>query len=91
MWVRKSAQGRGIDTEAANAMVRYAFGCLGMRRVGLTHSHGNHASRRIAETLGFTFEGIQLMANVLPEGKFADRFCYSRIDVDSLPDMQVEW
>jgi ribosomal-protein-serine acetyltransferase len=35
-WVRKSAQGRGIATETANAMVRYAFGVLGMQRVGLT-------------------------------------------------------
>ena len=48
-WVRKSAQLRGFATEAANAMVRYAFGALGMRRIGLTHSAGNEASRRIAE------------------------------------------
>jgi RimJ/RimL family protein N-acetyltransferase len=52
-WVRKSAQGKGIATETANAMVRYAFEALGMQRVGLTHSSGNDASRRIAEKLGF--------------------------------------
>jgi ABC-type lipoprotein release transport system permease subunit len=39
--------------------VRYGFDALGMRRVGLTHSGGNEASRRIAEKLGFSFEGIQ--------------------------------
>ena len=50
---------QGVATEAANALVRYAFGALGMRRVGLTHSGGNEASRRIAERLGFSFEGIQ--------------------------------
>src|SRR5882757_4646977 len=37
-WVRKSAQGKGIATEAGNALVRYAFGALGIRRVNLTHS-----------------------------------------------------
>src|SRR5277367_2965453 len=37
-WVRKGAQGRGLATEACNALVRYAFEVLGMRRVGLTHS-----------------------------------------------------
>ena len=37
-WVRKQAQGRGFATEATNALVRYAFGALGMRRVGITHS-----------------------------------------------------
>src|SRR5690349_20950166 len=32
-WVRKSAQRRGVATEAANALVRYAFGALKMQRV----------------------------------------------------------
>ncbi|QNI30538.1 GNAT family N-acetyltransferase [Alloacidobacterium dinghuense] len=90
-WVRKSAQGRGIATEAANAMVRYAFGCLGMRRVGLTHSDGNEISRRIAEKLGFKFEGIQREANILPGGKRADRYCYALLDAGSLPDLHVQW
>jgi ribosomal-protein-serine acetyltransferase len=90
-WVRKSAQGRGLATEAGNALVRYAFGALGMRRIGLTHSLGNEASRRIAEKLGFSFEGIQRGANILPGGKSADRCCYARFDVAGLPDLDVEW
>jgi RimJ/RimL family protein N-acetyltransferase len=90
-WVRKSAQGRGFATEAANAMARYAFGALGMRRVGLTYSAGNEASRRIAERLGFCFEGVQKGANVLPEGKYADRYCYARLDLAGLPDLDVHW
>lgn len=90
-WVRKSAQGKGIATEAANALVRYAFGALGMRRIGLTHSAGNDASRRIAEKLGFSFEGIQRGANILPGGKNADRLCYARLDVAGLPDLEVQW
>jgi RimJ/RimL family protein N-acetyltransferase len=90
-WVRKSAQGQGIATEAANAMVRYGFGALGMRRIGLTHSDGNEASRRIAEKLGFSFEGIQRRANVLPGGKHADRYCYARFDITGLPDLEVQW
>jgi RimJ/RimL family protein N-acetyltransferase len=90
-WVRKSAQGQGIATEAANAMVRYAFGALGMRRVGLTHSSGNEASRRIAEKLGFTFEGIEREANMLPGGRFSDRYCYARLGMDGLPELKVGW
>jgi RimJ/RimL family protein N-acetyltransferase len=90
-WVRKSAQGQGIATETANAMVRYAFGALGMQRVGLTHSGGNEASRRIAEGLGFQIEGIQRKANLLPNGKLADRYCYARLDVAGLPDLEVSW
>lgn len=90
-WVRKSAQGRGIATEAANALVRYAFHALGMRRVGLTHSRGNEPSRRIAEKLGFRFEGIEPGANPLPGGRSADRICYSLSDTDGLPPLEVNW
>lgn len=90
-WVRKSAQGRGFATEAANALVRYVFGALGMRRIGLTHSGGNEASRRIAERLGFSFEGVQRSANILPGGKYADRYCYARFDVAGLPALEVHW
>lgn len=90
-WVRKSAQRQGFATEAANALTRYAFLALGMRRIGLTHSAGNEASRRIAERLGFTLEGIQRGANVLPGGRFADKHCYARLDTVGLPDLDVRW
>jgi RimJ/RimL family protein N-acetyltransferase len=90
-WVRKAAQGRGLATEAANALLRYAFGALGMRRVGLTHSSGNEASRRIAEKLGFTLEGVQRSAALLPGGRFADRLLYARFDTDGLPPLKVTW
>jgi RimJ/RimL family protein N-acetyltransferase len=90
-WVRKSAQRQGFATEPTNALVRYAFGALGMRRIGLTHSGGNEASRRIAERLGFSFEGIQRGANILPGGVYADRYCYARFDIAGLPDLEVRW
>jgi RimJ/RimL family protein N-acetyltransferase len=90
-WVRKSAQGQGFATEAIYALVRYSFGALGMRRIGLTHSAGNEASRRIAGRLGFSFEGIQRAANVLPDGSNADRYCYARFDVVGPPDLDVQW
>jgi RimJ/RimL family protein N-acetyltransferase len=90
-WVRKSAHGQGIATEAANAMLRFAFGPLAMRRVGLTHSAGNEASRRIAQRLGFSLEGIQQAANLLPGGRFADRYCYARLDTENLPALDVHW
>jgi RimJ/RimL family protein N-acetyltransferase len=90
-WVRKSAQRQGLATETANAMLRYASGALGMQRVGLTHSSGNEASRRIAEKLGFAFEGIQRRANMLPGGRCVDRYCYARFDVTDLPHLEISW
>jgi RimJ/RimL family protein N-acetyltransferase len=90
-WVRMSAQRRGFATEAANALVRYAFGALNMRRVGLTHAGGNELSRRIAEKLGFQPEGIQREASLLPGGRVADKHCYARFDTVGLPDLEVSW
>jgi len=90
-WVRRSAQGKNIATESANAMIRYAFGALGMRRVGLTHSDGNAASRRIAEKLGFAPQGVQRGANPLPGGLRADRVCYARFGAEGLPALDVHW
>ena len=90
-WVRKSAQGRGFATEATNALLRYAFGALGMRRVGITHSSGNEASRRIVEKLSFHQEGVLPGANPLPGGRSADRWCYARVDLVGLPPLDVQW
>ena len=71
--------------------MRYAFGALRMQRVGLTHSRGNEASRSIAERLGFALQGIQPRANLLPGGKAADRYCYARLNVTGLPELEVTW
>jgi RimJ/RimL family protein N-acetyltransferase len=90
-WVRRSAQGRNVATESTNAMVRYAFGALGMRQIGLTHSDGNKASLRIAEKLGFKHVGVERAANPLPGGLMADRFRYVRFGAEDLPPLYVHW
>ena len=90
-WVRRSAGGRGYATEATNALVRYAFEVLDFRRLGISHSAGNLASRRVIEKLGFVPEGIQRQANLLPGGRVADRHLYARFGAHGLPDLNVQW
>ncbi len=90
-WVRRSAQRRGFATEATNALLRYAFNALGMRRVGIMHAEGNHASRRVIQKLGFQPEGIQRAASLLPGGRVADRHCYARLNLNDLPELDVHW
>jgi RimJ/RimL family protein N-acetyltransferase len=90
-WVTRSAQNQGFATEATNALLRYAFGALGMQRVGLTHAAGNEASRRVAQKLGFAQEGIQRSASYLPGGRIADRYGYARLDLTDLPALNVHW
>lgn len=90
-WVRKSAQGKGFATESTNALLRFAFGPLGMQRVGLTHTEGNERSRRVAEKLGFTPEGLQRSISLLPGGRIADKRLYARFNTLALPQLEVQW
>jgi RimJ/RimL family protein N-acetyltransferase len=90
-WVRRSAQRRGFATEATNALLRYAFGALGMHRVGITYSAGNEGSARIVRKLGFIPEGVQPGANILSGGRVYDRHCFARYDLDGLPPLAVNW
>lgn len=90
-WVRKSAQGKGFATESTNALLRFAFGPLRMQRVGLTHTEGNERSRRVAEKLGFTPEGLQRSISLLPGGRVADKRLYARFNTTGLPPLEVQW
>ncbi len=56
-WVRTDRARRGIATEAARAMLRYAFETLRLHKVRADVAVGNHGSARVLEKLGFTREG----------------------------------
>lgn len=56
-WVRLSAHGRGIATEATRLMTEMAFATLGAQRVSLWCAIDNISSRRVAEKLGYLHEG----------------------------------
>lgn len=63
-WVAVPHWGRGYATEAAAAMVDYAFGTLGLRRVVAHCLTRNVASARVMEKVGMQREGT-LRAHVL--------------------------
>jgi tRNA (cmo5U34)-methyltransferase len=70
IWFGPVAQGAGVNREAAQLMLAHAFG-LGYRRVEWKCDALNGRSRRAAERLGFTFEGIQ-DAHYLVKGRNRD-------------------
>ena len=51
--------GRGIATEAAAALVDYAFRVLGLPRTVAVVYPENRASRRVLEKLGFVHDGLR--------------------------------
>ena len=50
-------QRKGYATEAAAAVVRYAFETLGVHRIETTYAPSNEASGRVLRKLGFVIEG----------------------------------
>lgn len=56
-WVRSDVTGRGVCTEATTRLLAYGFGDLGLHRIVLRIAVGNRASERVAEKLGFRYEG----------------------------------
>jgi RimJ/RimL family protein N-acetyltransferase len=54
-----SARGKGYTTEAVRAACAYGFERLALGRIVWRAHVGNNASRRVAEKVGFTVEGVQ--------------------------------
>lgn len=52
-WLGKPWWGRGLISEAAGELLRYAFEELNMRAVWCGYYEGNEKSRRVQEKLGF--------------------------------------
>ena len=57
-WVRTGQTGLGIATAAVRLIARFGFEDLGLRRLELLVAVDNVASRRVAEKVGATFEGV---------------------------------
>jgi RimJ/RimL family protein N-acetyltransferase len=61
-WVAPWARGRGVATRATHAVAAWAQHTLGLARIAWRAEVGNHASRLVAQRLGFQLEGVQRSA-----------------------------
>jgi RimJ/RimL family protein N-acetyltransferase len=78
IWYSPVAQRTGANTEATYLMLEHAFG-LGYRRVEWKCDALNERSRRAAEQLGFSFEGIQ-DAHYIVKGRSRDTAWFRMLD-----------
>jgi RimJ/RimL family protein N-acetyltransferase len=81
-WVVPEARGQGVATESTRAVARWAFGALGVARVEWLAQVGNTASRRVAEKVGFTFEGVLRSRLRARDGSRADAWLASLLPGD---------
>jgi ribosomal-protein-alanine N-acetyltransferase len=84
-WVASWARGQGVARRAVLLVSRWAFEDLGLSRLELLVEPGNDASQRVAESAGFTREGM-LRSYREMKGRRVDFICYSLLPDDPLPE-----
>jgi RimJ/RimL family protein N-acetyltransferase len=80
-WLASWARGRGYMTTAVTALTGHALD-LGFRRVELRIGANNSASTRVADSAGYTFEGVLRQAGHTHSGQI-DLAMYSFIESDA--------
>ncbi|RCK74132.1 MAG: acetyltransferase, GNAT family [Anaerolineae bacterium] len=75
-WIGKPYWNQGFATEAASAVLAFAFLVVGLNRVQARYMTKNPASGRVLEKLGMAYEGT-LHQSILRFGKFEDVDLYS--------------
>ncbi|MFD3457579.1 GNAT family N-acetyltransferase [Streptomyces sp. NPDC058691] len=80
-WTAKEHRGRGLTTEAATAVARWALTDLGVERLEWYAEAGNHGSRAVALKLGFRMEGT-LRARIVHQGTRRDAWTGSLLPSD---------
>ncbi len=80
-WLAKGFTGKGIMTQAVNALTEQAFSILNMHCVIILAADENKASRAVAERCGFKLDAI-LRSRVQLEGKYYGEAVYSKLASD---------
>lgn len=83
-WVRTSATGRGVASEAVRLAASYGFRELNLSRIEIAAIPQNIASRRVAERAGARFEAV-VRNRLVMHGKAYDAALYSLVPGD-IPD-----
>lgn len=81
-WVRQRFEGQGYIREAVAGITQFAFETLGARRVEIRMDDRNVRSRRVAERLGFTLEGVLRHDLRAVDGELRDTRVYAKARKD---------
>jgi [ribosomal protein S5]-alanine N-acetyltransferase len=80
-WVGVPFWNQGYCTEAAGAVIDFAFSTLGLHRVHAHHFVRNPASGRVMQKVGMVFEGVQ-RSGVKKGDRFEDLASYAILSSD---------
>jgi RimJ/RimL family protein N-acetyltransferase len=85
----EAAWGHGYATEAARAVLQWAFGALDLNRVQAEADTRNAASARVLEKLGFVREGT-LREDCVVNGEVSDSWVYGLLRREWEPEPSLE-
>jgi [ribosomal protein S5]-alanine N-acetyltransferase len=89
--VRPDHWGQGYASEAAAAILHFAFASLGLHRVQATCRPENVASARVLEKIGMVEEGL-LRDHIRIRGRWHDSLLYAADVSDyGFPDVRQRW
>lgn len=80
-WLRHSATGQGVMTEAVNGLTQFASDYLKANRLEIRCDPRNAASRKVAERCGYHLEAVLLKNYVNPTG-LSDDCVYTKVRLD---------
>jgi len=81
-WITKEFWNQGFATEAARAVVNYAFKDLNLERLFAQHFERNPASGKVLKKIGMKKEGI-LRSHIKKWGKYEDIVVYGILRSDT--------
>lgn len=76
-WLRTDCWGKGYMTEAAKAVIDYAFSRLNLTILAICTGPENRRSQRVIEKCGFSYEGRQRKGYHIYDGSDRDNLLYS--------------
>lgn len=92
-WCRSSAHGQGYVTETANALIRYAFDVMKVRKVQIDMDSENSASEKVALRLNMIKEAetVGTIKTLHKDGHLRRRYHYACFDTSALPPLDISW
>ncbi|WP_144147455.1 GNAT family N-acetyltransferase [Paraburkholderia sp. BCC1884] len=78
-WGRSSLVGRGLFSEAADALANYAFCNFGAKRLEAICDDLNARSIRVCERIGMQLEGVLRQERRAPDGSLRNTRVYSKL------------
>jgi len=78
-WGRPAYLGRGLISEAVDALAKLALTLFGARRLEICSDDANVRSCRLAERIGFALEGVLRNQRIAPDGSLRHTRIYARV------------